>query len=362
MNRDGIGKFYYLTDLSKKDQHPNLIRQIAPHPYANSAELNFHIMDEDTFKPKCWKGSNGLGPEDKIIYKMTEEELNTNYVSIAPKMIAYLVVTKDESIMHCVQLVIVEYDPNLQKKRFVNATTISIYEALSSYFSSTQVWRDRGFRFFDDKWLTDLSLDKQYKYKIVEQIAIYSTDDVDFLLENTLYRFEPDKDKLIQTRDEFMKTGHTKLTTAMMTKDEAFFNLRSIVDNEMNRVLAVMPITLQDVMNLKEFTMHRSFDKEEIVNIVAKVIEFEKDPYMNIKATPSEIYEDLVMKNSLIIFPYSFKTDLDKIKNDNKLYNMVVGKCETGQVYVIMFRKAPIEYRKEEETGFTQEELKKLVK
>jgi hypothetical protein len=112
-----------------------------------------------------------------------------------------------------------------------------------------------------------------------------------------------------------------------------------------------------DIDNLITIVTHKRIESKSQEDSLDKLLRFSNK-------IPTYVIDPMII-STLFVLEYNDKIDLDQLKNDNRLYTIVIVRVREsleGNAYVVMYRESPIELRQESNTGFSKEELSKLLR
>jgi hypothetical protein len=128
------------------------------------------------------------------------------------------------------------------------------------------------------------------------------------------------------------------------------------IDRSIDSLLGTISMKKEEIERLIDIVVTKSIQSEEHAKALDKVVRFNNK-------IQSYTIEPIIV-NSLFVAPYNDKIDLDELKNDNRLYTLLIARTKDGidgEAYIIMYQEPPIEFRKPENTGFDNNELQKLL-
>jgi hypothetical protein len=149
----------------------------------------------------------------------------------------------------------------------------------------------------------------------------------------------------------------SKMIKSGLGREEARYNLLKCINASINLITGCHTMTEEEVDNLITIVSNRRIDSKDQVDSLNKLLSFTN------KITTYEI--DPIIIQTLFVLEYSDKLDLDEIKSKNRLYTILIvrtAKRIEGAAYVVMYREPPIEFRKESNSGFSTEELVKILR
>ena len=334
------GKYYYATNPNCTTELVRLMETIGKDSEDHQATCAVDVPGTDLqFE---WKSSY----------------LKSNYASIAPQLTTYLVNFKDAPIEDSLWLVLEPYHDGEEEPSDCRATIIDVFR------TTIRRWAVPSFTFEHHKHkdALDYLLDvKGYEEAEVGPIwNVYYDENGMSLIRGVLRGFARKRHTfgdlrcLEEDRSMIIKTNGLKDDEVLGFK-EGLGLLGCTIRENVYDLLNILRLRPEDVDALKAFTKDRVLT-EEAQAALFKVVNYED------KGTASSnAVDDPVLQSSILTFDLTLKTDLSKVKSDNPLYTLVVAKAKMGKPILILYRRKPVEFRSSEQTGFTQQEMAKLL-
>jgi hypothetical protein len=332
---NNVGKYYYSQDGGE----PIRLRGI------RQQDGTEQCIFQDPNQP--------LGHAAAKIYSVEETHKLT---SIAPQLVAYRLEFKDAPIYDNLYIVIEPYSEEDENQLSV---AIQVYEAMSSNKESQRgVLHIFAFHKHLDAVSYFRDMCNYQEAEVGPRTNLYYNDSYRFVMESTFRDWEDDLVySLSYSRDRFREIR--KMNPADTIGKTSLGNLPSFINIVMRRLLKMHTLKEDQVKRLTRFSENRLFTRL-VASDLAGILNTE---------TSISIYNsmyvdsDPVLQQTFSITPWNFRTDLARIKRDNPSYNMVLAKVEMEipQVYVLLYRQKPVEFRESQQTGFSQEEMAKLI-
>lgn len=319
-----LGRFYYLTNLKKEGVLPSLIKK---------TKEGYKIMEG-----KLKEGEN--------------LDIEMNYISIAPQFTVSYVVNKDCPIKDSLHLIFEPYtskdvvDDEIKFGFDLNIIDCLINDSVFSWSEPT---------------VNPFVYDKQSKEELLERIKNENLElrgycnayyiDNEASIRNKVFGEYASAYKLV--KDISPRNASLEFRRDMEGK------FKSAITSIVAKMLKLYLTNPTAVEKLQNFIENRKID-----NLDNEKYGFLLDALINIDLPQSLLRakDDPVFLETLTMFQYTLKTDIKKLKNDNKLYNIVMLKdVMTSKVYIVMFKRKPIEYQTPQESGFNTQEMGKLL-
>ena len=334
-----VGKYYYLTSLNKAEELPNLVRKRKDGTYQSY---------DEKFESQCFK---------------LEENIKNDYVAVAPQFVAFLISWDKAPIYHHLSVLFEKYDVEDDRNPF-RVANLDVLYGMRWIIHDPVV----GIDYPDPKLALSRLTDEEFEEanekgcKILQSYCGYYNDTVDTIMDNTIYQEYHSFKDLIRERDYSRQFDPYK-EHMMMNEDQARLALKDHFGYSIGMVLSgynVMSLESRYIEALRDFVRTKSIDSLHKEVVLKRILSFDLKSFD--EAIIGGAFYDPVFRQSLMLFPYSLKTDLKKVKTDNPSYNIVMVRDEFGKVYVVMFRRQPIKCRQAAETGFSHDELARLLK
>jgi hypothetical protein len=315
----------------------------------------FYLADGRTDLPKKirqWSKREFLKANDrgssKSIINITDAELQS-YIAIAPVFQASLIKMPDTSIDNAFKIIFEPYRNSVTDNiLFDHGVAINVYKAALT-------------------GIPDLSVNT-YSYPTnvdSEKLnAIYNTNGEQ---SNILYFYYNDlahgvisalnMDNGFSLVDHVRDTVFTPKQREEVSISDAINNTLKCVNVAMNMVMGTYSMHKDEIDNLISIVTHKKIDSKSQADSLYKLLKFNNP-------IPTYTIDPMII-DTLFVLEHSDKIDLDQLKNDNRLYTIMIVRVREGiegKAYVVMYREPPIELRQESNTGFSKEELSKLLR
>lgn len=347
---NNLGKWFYIsnpTEASKPETYKFLRLMNFRCPYEGKT-----VYDTETNYMVALSDNYIIGPT------VDEDYLLNNYTAIAPQLVTYYITFKDAPAFDSLYIVLEPYDLEGEKKL---SSAISVYPALST---PRYAANDHVFTCHKRKDAVEYLMDtKGYKeYTTGPLGSIYYNDKPQTIIGFSLCAWYEKtwvhtRKALIEYRDSFASLAKQEVDKDMKSSSlAAFHNLRTNIQAMHMNLLNLMPLTNKEVFILHQFVEDRNL-KDEALSVLTKILGFESKS----DAISEEVVNDVVFQKSIIIMQYDMKMDLEDIKRNNRMYTLVLAKTTDSpmRTYVILYRRSPVEFRSQ--TGFSQDEIIKLL-
>ena len=318
------GKRFYLSDT--RLELPKKIRQWSKHEFIKSNSRR----------------------TSKALINITEEELQ-NYIAIAPIFQASLITMPDTYIDNAFKILFEPYRTGVTDNiLFEHGVALNVYKA--------------AVHGIDDLCINTYSYPTNVDSE--ELNAIYNQNGEQ---SNILYFYYDDlahgvisainMDNGFSLIDHVYNTMFTDNQRKLISITDAIDNTLHCVDTAMNMIMGTHTMDKSDIDNLISIVTHKRIETKSQENSLDNLLRFSNK-------IPTYVIDPMVI-NTLFVLEYNDKIDLDQLKNDNRLYTIVIVRVREsleGNAYVVMYRESPIELRQESNTGFSKEELSKLLR
>lgn len=334
------GKYYYATN---PDSTPELVRleRVIGH-------------DDESHHSICVVRRSGT----ILRLDWLASHLKSNYASIAPQLNAYFVSFKDAPLEDSLWMVLEPYNSGEDDPIDPRATAISVLRLL--------VYKGPGisvtFEHHKHKDVLDYARDmKGYMDADVGGVwHAYYKDDALETVANAYRLYTVPRGvyaSICGWRNDYERIVKTKRLSAEEVRgfESGLVMLGDVVRDAIDTMLNILWLEPEDADALKAFTKDRTLTEEAKVALL-KTVNYED------KGTASwDAVDDPILQSSILTFDLTLKTDLSKVKSDNPLYTLVVARAKKRKPLVILYRRKPVEFRTSEQTGFTQQEMAKLL-
>lgn len=291
--------------------------------------------------------------------------LKSNYASISPQLTTYVAVFKDAPIEDSLWLIIEPYDTGDGESTINRAFAINVYSTLiykgeseDRVVSFDHHRHKDAFEFFRDM--------KGFKYAVMGSSFCAYYHDIAVGILRSFRHWSDDEISIYNATIGRIKKDCTAIVKIKGLKPNdtipfyiGFRRLSTAVSYCARQLLNIVPLSRKAIDALKAFTQDRVLT-ETVELTLCQILDHESrgNTYL------ADI-DDPILQSSLLVFDLTLKTDLDKVKNDNPLYTTVVvvpkPPTKKGKPYVIMYRRSPVEFRVPEQTGFSEQEMAKLL-
>lgn len=352
---NNLGKWFYLNNRDKTTK---------PSLHDRLRLMNMRDVDGETVCDT--EIAYSMVPSDDCLRGpvVTADYLLNNYSSVAPQLVVYWVRFKDAPVFDSLYIIIEPY--NLEDKECM-AAALSVYPALSfpdcaDYYVFACHKRMDAIEYFKDM--------KGYKeYEAGPPGAVYYNDKWSTILSLALNKWCKARSYgwwwaqrlLIENRDTFAKLANIEIPEIMHKRNLCIRALGTRLQAIQRIFLNLMPISNREIDSLCNFVQRHDLNRSGCLQALTKLLRFEAK---SDDISEDEVVKDLVFQKSIIVMTYSMMMDLEKIKSNNRLYTLVLAQTTDYPmaVYVIMYRRAPVEFRQPQQTGFSQDEIAKLLK
>lgn len=353
---NNLGKWFYVSNKNEaaKPSTRKLLRLM------NMREVDGETVCDTTVNLKIAMSDDYIsGPVVKADY------LLNNYASITPHLVTYWIQFKDAPAFDSLYTVIEPYD--LEGEDGV-AAAFSVYPHLSSPDCTDNYVFAWHKRMDAVEYLRDI---KGYKeYEAGPPGAVYLNDKGRTILSFALYHWGDVRhygwhwcvNRLLENRDTFAKLANVKISEVMQKRKYwGMHMLETKLQTAQRIFLNLMPISNDEILSIRDFVESHDLNKTGCLQALTKLLRFKAKSN---DVSEDEVVNDLVFQKSIIIMPYSMALDLEKIKSNNRLYTLVLAQTTDTPIeaYVIMYRQAPVEFRQPQQTGFSTDEMSKLLR
>lgn len=351
---NNLGKWFYVTDpveAEKPETYKMLRVMHVREPYEGKI-----VCDTELPIRSSASSRDIIGPT------VDEDYLLKHYTAISPQLVTYWAVFKDAPAFHSFYIILEPY--NLEDKQAIGAA-ISVYPAMSTLYGITPHIFTCHKRMDAVEYFRDM---KGYKeYEAGPFAATYYNDTDATVMALSLYDWTKTAPcqtmfKLLEYRNAFAVHAHVDIDPDVEHSPLTSFDfLKNHLMHMHSELLNIMPITQNGIRTLQRFVQDHDLDNRGCIEILTDLLWFESKTGT---ITSRDVIHDEVFQRSLIVMPYSMKMDLEKIKSNNPMYTLVLAKTidHPMDFYVIMYRKAPVEFRSSNQTGFSQDEITKLLR
>lgn len=349
-----LGKWFYVSSFTEaeKAETSKLLRVMRVRKSGEGKE----VCETELYTRAATSDRDDIGPT------VDKNYLLEHYTAISPQLVTYWVVFKDAPVFHSLYIVFEPYD--LEDKQTIGAA-ISVYPAMSTLYGITPHIFTCHKRMDAVEYFRDMR--GYQKYETGPAAAVYYSDTASTLLALSLYDWENHAPyrkmlKLTEYRDSFAALSHVDIDPQVKhnTMSTIFF-LRSHLMRMHQFLLHIMPISHKEITTLCEFVKDHNLEKENTLLALTNLLRFE---LKTDSIYQEDVIADQAFLKSLIVMPYSMEMDLAKIKTNNPLYTLVLAKTieVPTETYVIMYRRSPVEFRTPNQTGFSPDEIIKLLR
>jgi hypothetical protein len=157
--------------------------------------------------------------------------------------------------------------------------------------------------------------------------------------------------------DHVRDTMFTESQRKEISITKAVENLKYCINAAMDEVMGSYTMKLEEVEALIDIVKTKMVDTSIKKKALEHLVRFQN------KINTYTI--DQMIVDTLFVLKYNDKLDLSQIRNENRLYTMLMVRTVDGikgKAYLVMYRESPITMRKEENTGFSMQELSKLLR
>ena len=274
------------------------------------------------------------------------EESLQRYIAISPIFQASLVKIKTNSLTNVYKILLEPYNRNriVEDSDFVYGVAVNVYEAMYSGIVNLAVNQYSYPANTDSEKLNSEYGDGGEQSNIM---YFYYDDSVYDVLKAI------DKDQDFELLDHIYNTIIPKESMPIF---KCISNFERCMNAAIDTVLNTLTMDEDEVQSLIGIVKTNSIDNKFKLDALDKLVRFQNriDTYTIDNSIP----------NTLFVLEYSDKLDLDEIKNENRLYTILIVRTLVGiegKAYVVMYKEPPIAYRPSTNTGFTPEELSKLL-
>lgn len=318
------GKRFYLTD--NRTDLPKKIRQWSKHEFVKT----------------------NLRGDSKSLINISEEELQS-YVAISPVFQVSLIKMPDVRVDNTFKLIFEPYRNGVTDNiLFEHGVVLNVYQAavcglsdicINTYSYPTNVDSEKLNAIYNNKGEQSNILYFYYDDLAHGVISAINMDNGYSLVDHVY---------------DTMFTDQQKKDISIA---DAVNNVIKCVNVAMNMIMGTCSMHKSDIDNLISIVTHKRIESKSQRDSLDKLLRITNK-------IPTYVLDPMIV-DTLFVLEYNDKIDLDQLKNDNRLYTIVIVRVREsleGNAYVVMYREPPIELRKESNTGFSQEELSKILR
>ena len=354
---NNLGKWFYVSDpveAEKPETHEMLRVVRIREPYEGKV-----VCDTETDVKVGLSNSNAIGPT------VDKDYILRHYTAVTPHLLVYHLSFKDVPAFHSFYIVFEPYD--LEDKQAVGRA-VDVYPSLSSpitigsYHTFACHKRMDAVEYFRDM--------KGYSgaYEVGPLAAIYCNDTPSAMLNLALYDWCKEAPcntvtRLMEYRNAFAAQAKMPIYPSMLESTNSALSALALQLAIMHsHQLGIMLVSKNEITALRGFVEDHKLEKDRL-KALTHILEFEA---RSKGLSEEEVLKDEVFQRSLIVMPYSMKMDLEQIKSNNPMYTLVLARTTDlnlpAETYVVMYRRAPVEFRQPQQTGFSPDEMSKLLR
>lgn len=347
-----FGRIYYKVKKDENPKLPNIVREM---DVLTRFGIYIHMYADEY--PRCDSG---------ISTCVQKEDIYRYYSMLAPIVQVYAIGVDGAYGMKDQKIIVEPYVYSKDSKELsvprtgyvidiMKAMTSCDGDDMSSFISSYDYYSTNDHKMIINKFK---SIDENAK-----SFMAYYTDSNNKIISQILnmrygYNF---KKILYGIAEVYCATAGIHMDPSL--KDIMWSRFYEAFCKVLDRSMKTLTLTENEIVKLLNITVFKNIKTKDEQDALTKVLTAGYG--FNVPASIN--LNDPNIKNTLTIMKYNLSLDLEEIQRLNRQYTMVIARTEpqddgSGNTYIIMYAETPSQFKLPSVTGFSRDEMAKLLR